>query len=119
MNQILRNFPHCKEYSENSFTGIFHEKLKWDDIEYFKLEEELYEQCNIYKSVDLPRDLSWPAMRIFSFLMLSLGCHSDPKDGFEIEDLSQEQIWDRRERVQLVFEGFFKGGMPNKKHLEY
>ena len=120
MNHILRNFPHCKEYSEDSFLGIFHEQRKWDDTEYFKLEEELYEQCNIYASVDsLPRDLSWPAMRIFSVLMLSLGCHCNPSDSFKIEALTQEQIRDRTERVQLVFEGFFKGEMPNKKYLEY
>ena len=87
---------------------------------FYILEEELYEQCNIYASVDsFPWDLSWPAMRIFSVLMLSLGCHCNPIDGFTIEALTQEQTWDRTERVQLVFEGFFKGEMPNKKYLEY
>jgi len=120
MNQILRNFPHCKEYSDDSFLGIFHEQQEWDDTEYFKLEDELYEQCKIYTTVDsLPRDLSWPAMRIFSFVILSLGHHSNPNDGFKIKGLSQEQIRDRTERVQLIFEGFFKGEMPNKKYLEY
>jgi hypothetical protein len=120
MNQINRNFAWCDEYSDDSFAGLFHEKRKWDDEEYFKLENYLYEQCEKYKDQSfLPRDVFWPVMRIYSYLSHSIGCHFDENDGFELIGLSREQIYERRERMQLVFEGFFKGDMPKKEHLGY
>jgi len=120
MNEITRNFAWSADYSENSFAGIFHEECRWDDNEYKKLENYLYEQCISYKETStLPREVFWPAMRIFSFLSNSIGCHFDSNDGFELRGLSEEQVYERRERLQLVFEGFFKGEMPNKKNLGY
>jgi hypothetical protein len=37
----------------------------------------------------------------------------DPNDGFCIVDLEREEVYSLRERVQLVFEGFFLGVMPD------
>ena len=120
MNEINRNFAWSKDYSEESFVGIFHERNSWNDDAYFNLENYLYAQCEIHKDdSSVPRDMYWPAMRIYSYLLLSLGCHLDSNDGFELKELSLEQIYARRERLQLVFEGFFKGEMPNKKYLGY
>lgn len=120
MNQINRNFAWSNEYSDDSFVGIFHEKDLWDDDEYFKLENYLYEQCEVYKNESsVPRKVFWPAMRIYSYLSLSIGCHFDSNDGFKLKGLSLEQIYERRERLQLVFEGFFEGEMPKKKYLGY
>jgi len=120
MNEINRNFAWSKEYSDDSFVGIFHEKNLWNDGEYFKLENYLYEQCDEYRGeASISRDVFWPAMRIHSYLSQSIGCHLDPNDGFNLEGLNQDQIYQRRERLQLVFEGFFKGEMPNKEYLGY
>jgi len=117
-NQINRNFVWCNEYSDGSFLGIFHEKLCWDDGEYFKLEDALYEQCQVHAGSDhIPRELSWRVMRIFSFLMMSLSCQYDKNDNFKIGNLTRDQYYGRRERLQLVFEGFFKGEMPDKEIL--
>ena len=120
MYQINRNFSGSKHYSEKSFIGIFHEDELWDDKEYFLLEEEVFALCEQYSGDKcLPREVVWPVMRIFSYLMLTLGCQYDPDDYFNLSNLSHEQYISRRERIQLVFEGFFLGKMPNKKHLEY
>ena len=120
MNEIDRNFTWCTEYTDDSFVGCFHEKQKWNDAEYFKLENYLFEQCAKYKNQNsVPRDVFWPAMRIHSYLSQSIGSHFDPNDGFILLGLSNEQLYERRERLQLVFEGFFKGEMPNKDHLGY
>lgn len=120
MNQINRNFSWCAEYSDQSFVGRLHEDAIWDDEEYFKLENYLYEECEKYSGQDdLPRHVFWPAMRIYSYLSSSIGCHFDPNDVFELEGLSSEQIYNRRERLELVFEGFFKGEMPDKRQLGY
>ncbi|WP_081606428.1 Imm41 family immunity protein [Aeromonas diversa] len=120
MNEINRNFSWSKEYSEGSFVGVFHENHVWDDEEYYKLENYLYEACERYAGQSsIPREVFWPAMRIYSYLSQSISCHFDPNDGFEIKHINQDQLYQRRERLQLVFEGFFKGEMPNKKYLGY
>lgn len=120
MNQINRNFAQSPDFSEKSFISIFHEESKWDDEEYSKLEHELYRQSEKYSNCDcIPREVLWPTMRIFSYLMQSFSCQYDSDDIFEITNITREQFLDRRERVQLVFEGFFKGEMPNIKYLGY
>lgn len=120
MSEINRNFPWCDENSDDSFIGILHEEYKWSDTEYFKLDKEIYELSVQYKeSESIPRELAWRTLRIFSILMQYIGCHFDPNDGFKIKELTNEQIYHRRERAQLVFEGFFKGEMPDQKFFEY
>ncbi|QCZ94669.1 Imm41 family immunity protein [Salinimonas iocasae] len=120
MNQLNRNFVLSKEFSENSFISIFHESQTWNDVEYFKLENYLYEECEKHLSVSvIPREVLWPAIRIYSYLSNAIGCHLDPNDGFEIIGISQKQLYQRRERLQLVFEGFFQGEMPAKKYIGY
>ena len=120
MKHINRNFPWCDEYDDASFTGILNEKCAWCDEEYFHLDKELYDLAEQYNSADqLPRQLVWRVMRIFSYVMMTIGCHFDANDGYRIEALDDEQIFHRRERLQLVFEGFFKGDMPDTKYFEY
>ncbi|MEH6451362.1 MAG: hypothetical protein V7765_22055, partial [Oleispira sp.] len=79
-----------------------------------------------YSDADcMPRAIAWPITKIFSYLMMSFLAHHNKNDYFSIKGLDSEQVFERRERVQLVFEGFFKGEMiandcfdysnPNKK----
>jgi hypothetical protein len=120
MKHINRNFPWCDEYDEDSFTGTLNEKHSWSDEEYFKLDDELYDIAEKYNEMDqLPRELVWRIMRIFSYVMMTIGCHYSPNDGYTIENLDDEQLFDKRERFQLVFEGFFKGEMPKTKYFDY
>ncbi len=120
MSYINRNSVSSKEYSSDSFIGKFHEDRVWDDDEYFLLENELYELCSKHQSSEsIPREIAWPLMKMFSYLMISLSCQYDSNDGFKIENINRDQFCARRERLQLVFEGFFKGEMPNKEYLGY
>ncbi|WP_237059554.1 Imm41 family immunity protein [Microbulbifer sediminum] len=120
MNEINRNFAWSNDYSEGSFVAIFHENQAWDDDEYYKLENYLYDECERHSGQSvIPREVVWPAMRIYSYLSQSIGCHFDKDDGFEIKNINRDQLYQRRERLQLIFEGFFKGQMPNKEYLGY
>ena len=119
MNEINRNFAWCDEYCEGSFIALLHERQEWNDEEYFKLEKYLYDTYPKLSTDLVPRDIIWPAMRIYSYLSSTLGCHLDPNDGFAIKGIDLENFYERRERVQLVFEGFFKGEMPNRESLGY
>jgi len=120
MKTINQNSSYSEEYSENSFIGQLHEQNIWDDTEYFKLEDALYILCaENENNKSIPRDVAWPIMRIFSYIMLALGSHIDPNDDFEMQNINHDQFYSRRERQLLVFEGFFKGKMPNREHLGY
>ena len=120
MNEINRNFPRCNEYSQQSFRGILHEEAQWSDEEYFKLENSLYDLAAQYQETEaLPKEVAWRVMNIFSHTLLLFSCHFDPNDAFKIQGLNTEEICDRRERFQLMFEGFFSGTMPDKDHFDY
>lgn len=120
MNEIDRNFPGCPDYSDQSFLGLLHDQRQWSDIEYQRLDAELYILAAKYRdSENLPRELVWRAMRIFSHAMLLIGCHFDSNDDCRISNISNEELYKRRERLQLVFEGFFMGVMPSPSIFEY
>ena len=108
---IACNFPWCPEQNDASFLGRLHEEGVWDTDEYWRLEWALYQLVN-----EAPRsqETSWRVFRIFSHTFLSLGCHFDPNDGFKLKDLTNDEIYELRERVQLVFEGYFSGSMPEQ-----
>jgi hypothetical protein len=112
---IARNFPWCDEHDDLSFGGRLHEDCVWNWDEYWQLEWALYQLCNESPS----RELYWPVFRIFSYCFASLGHHSDPNDLFRIKNLSAEELYDAKERFQLVFEGFFAGSMPDQDFSEH
>jgi hypothetical protein len=65
--------------------------------------------------VDYPRSLSWPVFRIFSHTMILIKANANPEDGYKIQDFDSETSSDFTERLQLVFEGFFRGDPPDLK----
>ncbi|ROL94155.1 hypothetical protein BK636_02050 [Pseudomonas chlororaphis] len=112
---IERNFPRCDNYDDNSFLGKLHEHALWAQDEYWLLEWALYQ---LAKDEAISEDLSWQVFRIFSHCFLSFGCHLDRNDFFKIRNLKRAQLYDCRERFQMVFEGFFSRNMPEQKLFE-
>lgn len=98
---ISRSFPWCEEHDDRSFLGQLHEGGVWDVGEYWSLESALLELKSA--GVFTP-EIAWRAFRVFSHTMLLLAAHSDPDDGFRIVNLSQEELHEFRERMQLAFE---------------
>lgn len=98
---------------DDSFLDVLHESQRWDTDEYWKIEWSLYAFCS--GSLDLPNaDL----FRIFSYVMMTFGCHFDPNDGFEITNLDQGELYAYRERIQLTFEGYFRRSMPSSSMFD-
>ena len=110
---IWENFPHCMEWRDDSFLGILHEERRFDIHAYWKLEWAITKLT--LSETDYPRHLSWPAFRIFSQAMRLLGADLDPTDGYKIADFDGERNRDLSERLQLVFEGFFRGEQHDLK----
>lgn len=109
IDAILKNVVWSDRYDEASFIGTLHERAVWDTEKYRELEAAVYGLAAQPK--DFP-PLIWPLFRIFSYTTLSLAAHFDPNDAFRIDNLTDAQIYDYRERFQLVFEGVFSGNMP-------
>lgn len=107
---VYRNFSLSSEYAENSFFGMLREHSIWDDRQFFLLEWAIYELARENAS---HLDMTWPLFRIFSQSFLSLNAHFDPNDGFKLKNIEQLEAYDRRERLQLIFEGYFSGDMPD------
>lgn len=118
MKILLSNFPHCSDFSNDSFLGILNESCIWDKNKYWELDKEIYDLSREFAGKDIPRDVSWPITRIFSFLMMSIQAHYNEHDGFEIKNLDELAVSDWRERLQLVVEGFFRDKMPNNTDFE-
>lgn len=110
VNIILTNFPRSDCYLESSFLGDINEKNVWCKEGYWEIEWYLCELC---PNFDYNLDLRWPIFRIFTVIFRALGSHLDENDGFYFKNLKREDVYALQERVQLVFEGFFSGSMPD------
>ncbi|NIJ73959.1 Imm41 family immunity protein [Xanthomonas sp. LMG 9002] len=114
-NVVTRNLARCAAYDDGSFVGRLHEEMRWNWDEYWLLEKALYDLAT---DGELERETAWPLFRIFSFVLMLLGCHFDPNDLFAIKGVSDEDVRDLLERFQLVFEGFYAGRMPAYESLD-
>ena len=112
---IARNFPWCDEHDDASFTGRLHEEALWDADEYWQLEWALYRLAGAKR---VSHDTLWRIFHIFSNTSMSFGCHFDRNDVWKIGNLKRREIYDYRERFQLIFEGFFSGEMPGKDDFD-
>ena len=110
---IYQNFPHCMEFRDDSFLGLMNDELRIDMDEYWKLEWAVVQLTQ--NEVDYPRNLSWPVFTIFSSVMLLLKANANPQDSYKIQDFDSGTSRDFTERLQLVFEGFFRGDPPDLK----
>lgn len=109
-NIILENFPWSDIYSESSFIGQLGGPESFNKMKYWELE---YALVSLTPEFDYNNDLRWPIFRIFSLTMRKFASHYDSNDGFSIKKIKKEDLYDFRERIQMVFEGFFMGEMPD------
>ena len=116
--QVLRNFPHCDEFCEESFLSKLHELGTWDEDEFWLPDKALYELAPQYAGADIPRRIAWPVVRVYSYLFLLMHAHVNPRDGYRIRDMDDTALSEWRERAELTFEGFFEGEMVANQHFE-
>lgn len=107
---ILQNFPHNAEYNDESFLGTLHEDKMWDQKKYKELIDSIDELSAQYKGENIPRDIAWPIVRIFSHVMLLIQAHYNKDDLSSIKDITPEQLQEFREDFQISVESFFSNG---------
>ena len=118
MINILKNFPHCDEFDENSFTSIWHEKCVVNLDKYWELEKDIYDLSKIQIKENISREIAWPITRIFSYIMMSIQAHYNPNDYFSLKNIKDIDLHNFSERFQCVIEGFFSGNMPDNDCFE-
>ena len=110
---IARNSPGSCALDPNSFVGRLHKEDKWDNHEYCLLEHALYE---VATQLPHSQKTQYQVFSIFSHLFLLFSAHFDPRDQCRF-DLQEDEVDELRDRIQMVFEGFFYGVMPNPSSL--
>ncbi|WP_423055380.1 Imm41 family immunity protein, partial [Aeromonas salmonicida] len=67
---MFRNWVSSELFDEQSFISKLHEFHIWDDDEYWKLDNAIYDLAIKYGDDDcIPREIAGPIARIFSYLM--------------------------------------------------
>ncbi|RKP43279.1 Imm41 family immunity protein [Trinickia fusca] len=102
---VAKNLFSSLEYDENSFAGILHEQSIWQWEKYWLLEWALY---RLAAEGTNDADMCLGVFQIFSGVLNAICSHLDRDDLFQIKNLDHEIIYDLRERILMVFEGFFQ-----------
>ncbi|QNB09060.1 hypothetical protein G5S34_21460 [Herbaspirillum frisingense] len=110
---IRTNFTDCPQWSGQSFLAQLRDQQKLDIQAYWKLEESIISLMSEFS--DYPKELSWPVYQIFDRMMHLLSAHLDPSDNYQIAELEDKQVRELVERVETLFEGFFKGSFPDEQ----
>lgn len=112
---LLRNHLHHEQYSDSSLIGSVSSRSEWSAEQFWLIAAALYELDEQSQADDdLFRNAVREAIFIYSHLTLSFSWHFDPDDHFEYQNLSTDEIYEWRERTNVLFEGFIAGGMPDR-----
>ncbi|MBB2984784.1 Imm41 family immunity protein [Paraburkholderia tropica] len=106
---IEQNCSWCEAFSETSFVSILHEDGLWQREQYWLLE---WAVCNLISNAVEHADVCAPIFQIFSRTIGLICSHLDSNDLFEIKNLERDDVYAFRERIQIVFEGFFLKRLP-------
>ncbi|WP_440625886.1 hypothetical protein [Burkholderia sp. 22313] len=108
---VAKNLFSSPNYDENSFSGLLHEQSILDWGQYWLLEWALYRLASEGADIE---DMYLGVFQIFSNVLNAICSHLDPEDLFKIKNLNRDEIYEFRERIRMVFEGFFARQMPDQ-----
>ncbi|WP_013588547.1 Imm41 family immunity protein [Paraburkholderia phenoliruptrix] len=112
---VDRNCSWSPSFDETSFVSVLHERGIWDREQYWMLEWALFD---LISTGDVDADLCASVFQIFSYTLGSISSHLDPNDLFEIINFQRDDVYAFRERIRLVFEGFFVKRMPRNASFD-
>lgn len=106
MNNIFnfyRNVTLFKEYDVNSFIGRWLDYSEWNDIEYYKLENDLLKIANEYRiKNEIHQDILIGVMRIIELLIIP-----DWSVFIIVPNDTDTDIYDRYERFKYIISVLF------------
>ncbi len=117
--QILEaNNKDGKRFSDESFIGVMNNGCFWAIDAYWELDYAIYKLHERYADEQkIPKDLTATIFRIYSFAIQHFTFHYNDGDEYKFKNISGDELYDWSARLEAVFEGFFKGQMPENKSL--
>lgn len=109
---VAKNVFSLSAYDEKSFAGVLHERGIWHEEQYWLLESALYALAH-EEAIEV--DLYAAVFRIFNFVTNAICSHLDQNDLYGMENLDREKVYDLRERIRMVFEGFYIRKIPDQE----
>lgn len=110
MQNIETIFEENYEAVEHSFLRILHEDETWNHEKYWELDHAMVVCAkNNREQTQLNRELCAVAARIYINILGLVSAHYDENDFFRIKNLSDEEVFDFREKTELRFEHFYSG----------
>ena len=112
---LIGNHLEHELFENASLIGSVTSRSEWSADQFWRIAIALYDLHGKSTTDEQTfRDAAREAIFIFSHLALSFSWHFDPDDHFEYQNLTSDQIYDWRERTNILFEGFIAGEMPDR-----
>ena len=106
---VFSNYPHCEEFSEESFTSVLHEKDIWDKDKYWALEKAIIDFIPEKKGTIMMRDNVVPVIYITSYIMSVIRAHFDQNDGWTMPGMTDSEMFEYFERLRILQLWFVEG----------
>ena len=113
---VMQNWPACPEFVDTSFYGTMHGRNFWLEGRCERLGQALAGLADDRSWQGLmPRTLARICFDIARSILLSYQYHANPNDGFELENVDEDDLYDAVDSFENAAIRFFTGdeGMPD------
>jgi hypothetical protein len=114
---IFKNLPKNILW-EGSFYENLIEYCVWNENEFWKLHFELTRLASDTKSKDINKELAWAIITIYQRVSDYIAAHFNPNDITHIENLTDEQIRNYKERLDIAVISVFSGEAYNESSFD-
>lgn len=114
---LFRNLP-----GNDDWEGSFYEKLVeygiWDKTEFWKLHKDLIAVAKDLDSKKVERTVATAIVRLYVKIASLISSHFHENDIFKIKNLSNSEILEYNERLDLAIVGAFSGEILEEKRFD-
>lgn len=114
---LYRNLP-----GSDLWEGSFYEKLTehgiWDEDEFWRLHLDLTHIAQNIKGETISRELACAIVKLYSRISSLISAQLNINDMFVISNLSQDQLFAYRERLEMAVVGVFSGEVLDESSFD-
>ncbi len=104
---VLQNTPGSDEFLTSSFLKVLHEEGVWRHAACAVLIKSLDGIGRLRRASEMPACVTEPLFRLHSQILAHVRYHVDPNDGFEISEITRDQLQEATDAFDLVFDRLF------------
>ena len=114
---LFRNLP-----GNDSWEGSFYERLVeygiWDEQEFWKFHKDLIDIAKLTKHRKVEWDIATAVVRLYVKIASLISSHFNANDIFKIQNLSDSEILEFYERLDLAVVGAFSGEILDESRFD-